>query len=97
MDFLSNAWTSIKGAASGVWDWATRSPIDDFKAGYQWGHSVSETVTQAATKAVTTAARSAGATVGKATSGLIWETLLPLIPVIVIVGAGYYYLRRRGA
>ncbi|HEY6141570.1 MAG TPA: hypothetical protein VI670_27745 [Thermoanaerobaculia bacterium] len=97
MDFLAGTWDKIKGAASDVYDWVTRSPIDDFKAGYQWGKSVSDTVTQAATRTVTNAARAAGSTVGKATSGLVWEALIPLIPLIVIVGAGYYFLRRRGA
>jgi len=93
MDFLSNAWNTVKGAASDVWDWATRSPIEDFKAGYRWGQSVQ----QQASTAVTTAAKTAGRTLGTATSGFVWEALLPLVPIIVIAGAAWYFVRRRGA
>jgi hypothetical protein len=93
VDFLSGAWAKIKSTAASVAHWAVRSPIEDLKAGVRAGASVQK----AASTALTKTAGAAGDTLGKSASNLLWGVILPLIPLLVIVGAGWYLLRRRGA
>lgn len=96
MDFLANAWNTVKGDAAGFWDWFKRSPIADFNAGFAFGTGVSDKVTGTVTAQVKKVTSAAGNAVGGTLAGTLWSTVLPLLPLLIIAGVGYYFIRRRG-
>lgn len=98
MDFLRNAWNTVKETASDVGGFLAKyNPITALQQGWAYGQKAGDSINRTVVDTVQRGLSSAGGAIGGTAAKTLWATLLPLIPVIVLgAGAWYFLSRRRG-